>query len=418
MIRRQFLLGTGMVVALAAGALSAQAAGHGELCPIESGRISVLGNEFPAIQAVVARAEECAGEGVEFSSNLTTEHKNIQVPALSAQNSEYTSAVVANSSIVPLVNDDLIRPLDDLIEKWAPDLPQGQRIQIGGKTMAIAFMANAQHLYYREDILSEAGVEPPSTYEEVLDAAKMISEKGLAKTPYVQNSKTGWNLAEEFVNMYLGYGGEFFAAGSAEPAINNEQGVKALETLKALNAFAGPDFLTYDSNATDALWTSGDVAMMTAWGSRASSIMGGDNPDVSAATKVAAAPTVGGGSTPASTLWWDGFTIAKNISDEDAEATFRAMIHGTDPGVLEGNADKAVWLVEGYEPTEASAGVSGTAAAGAKPYPMLPYMAAMHTALGDELSDFLLGNESAEQALSDVEDAYRTAAREQGFLTQ
>ena len=38
---------------------------------------------------------------------------------------------------------------------------------------------------------------------------------------------------------------------------------------------------------------------------------------------LAAAPTVGGGTIPAATLWWDGFTIAKNISDEDAEASFR-----------------------------------------------------------------------------------------------
>ena len=414
--RRNLLLGTVLGGLLAA--TGAQAAGHGELCPIESGRINVLGNDFPAIQAVVEQAKECAGEGVEFSSNLTTEHKNIQVPALSAANAEYTAAVVANSSIVPLVNDDLIRPLDDLIEKWAPDLPAGQRIQIDGKTMAIAFMANAQHLYYREDVLSEAGIEPPSTYEEVLEAAAMLREKGLSDTPVIQNTMTGWNLAEEFVNMYLGYGGEFFEPGTAKPAINNEMGVKALETLKQLTEYAGPDFLTYDSNATDAAWTSGGPAMMVAWGSRAGGLLSGENAEVASATKVKGAPTVGGGSTPASTLWWDGFTIAKNISDEDAEATFRAMIHGASPEVLEGNEDKAVWLIEGYQPTDASAGVAETAAGGAKPYPMLPYMAAMHTALGDELSDFLQGKESAEQALADAEAAYKTAATEQGFQVE
>ena len=29
---------------------------------------------------------------------------------------EYTSAIVANTSIVALLNDDLIRPLDDLVK--------------------------------------------------------------------------------------------------------------------------------------------------------------------------------------------------------------------------------------------------------------------------------------------------------------
>ena len=45
--------------------------------------------------------------------------------------------------------------------------------------------------------------------------------------------------------------------------------------------------------------------------------------------------TAGGGSTPASTLWWDGWTVAKNISDEDAEATFFAMKKAIDPSILE-----------------------------------------------------------------------------------
>ncbi|MFT6272324.1 MAG: hypothetical protein ACJA0F_001163 [Dinoroseobacter sp.] len=47
---------------------------------------------------------------------------------------------------------------------------------------------------------------------------------------------------------------------------------------------------------------------------------------------------------------------------------------------------------------------------------MLPFMGLMHSALGAELSDFMQGNESAEDALSDVEAAYIAAAKEKGFL--
>ena len=38
--------------------------------------------------------------------------------------------------------------------------------------MAIAFMANAQHLFYREDLLEENGIEVPTSYEEILAAAE------------------------------------------------------------------------------------------------------------------------------------------------------------------------------------------------------------------------------------------------------
>ena len=40
----------------------------------------------------------------------------------------------------------------------------------------------------------------------------------------------------------------------------------------------------------------------------------------------------------------------------------------------------------------------------------------LHTALGNELADFMQGKESASQALSDVEAAYVAAAKEKGFI--
>jgi hypothetical protein len=40
----------------------------------------------------------------------------------------------------------------------------------------------------------------------------------------------------------------------------------------------------------------------------------------------------------------------------------------------------------------------------------------MHTALGNNLADYLTGKVSAEAALAAVETAYRTAAREAGIL--
>ena len=76
---------------------------------------------------------------------------------------------------------------------------------------------------------------------------------------------------------------------------------------------------------------------------------------------------------------------------------------------------QAVWLIDGYEPTQAATGVFEAAQSGTIPYPMLPYMGLMHTALGNELADFMQGKESAEQALLDVEAAYTAAAQGKGL---
>ncbi|SFS05315.1 ABC transporter substrate-binding protein [Yoonia litorea] len=387
-------------------------------CGIESGSIRILSNDFGALHAMVEKARECETDSVTIEHNATTEHRDLQVAALTANPAEYTSAVVANSSIVPLMNEGLIRPLDDLVAKYGQDLQPQQLITIDGQVMAIAFMANAQHLYYRSDVLEQVGLDVPTTYEEVVAAAQAIRDAGIMENPFAMNTMTGWNLGEEFVNMYLGHGGQFFEPGTAQVSINNEQGVAALNMLKQLVDLSDPDFLTFDSNATAAEWESGNLALATMWGSRGGPILDdeGSTEEIVSSTVLTGAPTVGGGDTPASTLWWDGFTISANISDEDAEATFAALVHGLSPEMVAENNDLAVWLLDGFEPGPAAAGVAATAQSGARPYPMLPFMGLLHTALGNELSDFLQGNESAEQALSDVEAAYTAAAREQGFL--
>lgn len=400
--------------ALAALSVAAAAAG----CGIEKGSVRILSNDFPALQAVAAEAEKCATDAVKVTKNQTKDHESLQVAALKANPAEYTSAVVANSSILPLINDGLIRPLDDLVAKYGSGLQKTQLITVDGKVMAVAFMANAQHLFYREDVLKQAGVAVPKTYEEMLAAAKVIKEKGLMANPVGGTYKAGWNLAEEFVNMYLGMGGEFFEPGSAKATVNNEKGVATLAMMKSLSENMNPDFLTFDSNALQAEFEAGKVAMANFWGSRAGAVMDaeGSTPEITGAIKLAGAPTVGGGAIPATTLWWDGFAVSKNISDEDAEATFRAMVHGASTEMANANGDKAVWLISGYTPGAAAIGVTASAAAGSKPYPMTPYMDMLHTALGAEIVDFMQGKEDAAKALADTEAAYTTAAKEKGFL--
>lgn len=391
-------------------------AGSAFACEIGA-RVSIVGNEFAAIQAVGAAAQECTGATVE--SNLTSEHQTINVAGLSGNPSEYTTAIVANSSIVALMNEDVIRPLNDLVAKHGEGLQETQLIKIGGDIMAVAFMANAQHLMFRKDILEQAGVDVPTTYEEMLEVAEAIRSQGIMQNPVGGAYAAGWNLAQEFNNIFLGYGGTHFKAGSAEPNINTAAGVNALNMMKALSEYMNPDFLTHDSNATNAEYRAGNVAIMNMWGSRASqqTTTEGVLEEVVAGHAIAAPLTVGGGTIPASTLWWDGWTVGKNISDAEAEATFIAMKHGIRPEMLnEETSPLAVWLIDGYQPTDAAQGVFAAAQMGTTPYPMLPYMGLLHSALGNELADFMQGKESAEQALADVESAYRAAAIEKGFL--
>ena len=376
------------------GALSITAFSAAQACEINA-RVSVVGNEFPAIQTVGAGAAACTG--AEVSTNLTADHQKINVPGMQGNPAEYTSAIVANSSIVALMNEDVIRPLDDLVAKHGGDLQSSQLIKINGKIMAVAFMANAQHLMYRKDVLADLGISVPKTYEEMLAAAEKIRSSGKMQNPVGGAYAAGWNLAQEFNNMFLGYGGSHFEAGTANPSVNSEAGINALNMMKSLSEYMNPDFLTHDSNATNAEYRAGNIALLNMWGSRASSqtTAEGVTDAVKNGHAIAGPMTVGGGSTAASTLWWDGWTVAKNISDAEAEATFIAMMNGINPSMMndENIRTQAVWLIDGYKPTDAAVGVFEAAKMGTTPYPMLPYMGLLHTALGAELPDFMQGKE-------------------------
>ena len=86
-------------------------------CNIKSGSINILSNDFPALRTLVETAKECKGKA-EFKVTHSAEHNKIAVPALTANPSEFSVRVAANSSIVPLMNGGLIRSMNDLVKKY------------------------------------------------------------------------------------------------------------------------------------------------------------------------------------------------------------------------------------------------------------------------------------------------------------
>ena len=402
-------LGTAMSATMTSGAV---AASHSECGFTTDMELSSLSAAFEAWKAVTDAMAACAPN---YTAELDQEFREKQATAFAADPSLYAIGGVANATLVPLLDANLVRPLDDLVEKYGQDLNPNQLIKIDGQTMAIAMMVNAQHLMYREDIFADLGLEVPTTWDEVVETAQVIQDAGVVEYPLGATMKTGFNLGEEFINMYLGLGGELTNAEN-EPTINNEMGVKALEQMKALVPFLDPEYLTSDSTTVQQQFQQEKIAMANLWASRAGAMNEEGESQVVGKVKMAAAPMAEEGKPPASTLWWDGFVIAKNITDEEADAAFQLIMEGIKPSVIEANNDAAVWLAPGFTPGDLAAGAAATAQGGAPAYPASAAGGLMHTALGDNIADFLNGTESAEQSLADTEKAYRAAATEQGLL--
>ncbi len=375
-----------------------------------SSKVSLLANSFAAWKAVSDAMGECGN----FEAELDAEFRKKQPDAFAANPSLYQLGGVSNGTIQPLLSAGTIRPLDDLVAKYGKDLQPNQLIRINGQIMAIAMMVNNQHLMYREDIFNSLGLEVPTTYYELLTAADKVAASGQVQYALGGTYKAGWNLAEEFVNMYMGMGGDFFEG--SKPSVNNAMGIRTLEMMRNLTHYMDPEYLVADSTYVQQQFQQGKIAMAVLWATRAAAMDDAKESQVVGKVKMAAAPSPVSGALPASTLWWDGVVLAKNMTDQQADEAFQLLMEGIDKEMVRKNNDLAIWLVNGYEPGPMALGAAETAENGALPYPNGVEMGLMHTALGNNVADFLTGKETAEQTLMDIEAEYTTAAKEKGLL--
>ena len=170
-----------------------------------------------------------------------------------------------------------------------------------------------------------------------------------------------------------------------------------------------------DTTAVMQQFQQGRIAMANFWASRAKSMDDPAESKVAGKIGFAAAPAAVPGGPPATTIWWDGFVIPKNL-DGDPDLTFQVMMEGLKAEVVEANPDVAIWIRSNYQPTRYAEGVAASAQGGAPGYPMSPQQGVVHGIIGNNIGDFFAGKETAEQSLADAEAAYLQAAREAGLL--
>ena len=399
---------------LMAGAVSLMGTTAFAACSYENKtEIKMLSAGFEAWKAVTDAMGECGN----LQAELDQEFRTKQPAAFEANPSLYHIGGVSNGTVTPLLNAGTIRPLDDLVAKYGQNLKPNQLIKVDGKIMAVAMMVNTQHLMYRSDILADLGIATPTTWDEVMAAAAKIKDAGVVDYALGATMKSGWNLAQEFNNMYAGTGAPYFNADNTT-AVNSDAGVKALEVMKASMEYMDPEVLVSDSTYVQQQFQQGKIAMANLWASRGGAMNDEAESQVVGKVAMASAPMLMAGGAPATTLWWDGIVIASNITDEEADAAFRLAMEGLDKEMVMANNDAAIWLIDGYAPSDVATGAIATATANpsAPAYPSTTQMGLLHTALGNELPAYMTGDRDAAATLEAVVAAYNTAAKEAGLM--
>ena len=112
----------------------------------------------------------------------------------------------------------------------------------GGKLMAYTVLGNVQLLYYRPDVLKQAGIAPPKTWSDVLAACTKLNDPPKSYGFVVRGEK-GNGIRYDWQSVMLAEGGSVVkdpAAGDFTVTINSPQAKAALDLYIDLLKKCGP----------------------------------------------------------------------------------------------------------------------------------------------------------------------------------
>ena len=161
----------------------------------------------------------------------------------------------------------------DVTSRVTPEMKSGMfpaswnGVTRNGKIYGMPWLMDVKYFMYNKDMLQKAGITaPPTTWEELVDQAKIIKQKGIAEFPVIWS----WNQKEgvvcDYAVLLFGNGGTFVDA-SGKPAFNNDKGVQALAWMKQTidDKLTNPSSVSSDENAVEADFLAGKSAFAVNW---------------------------------------------------------------------------------------------------------------------------------------------------------
>ncbi len=193
----------------------------------------------------------------------------------------YTSAFLLGDSPYDIINMDIVWVPKFAAAGWMLDLTnkippeqlskfikgnvEGGRYR--GKLYRIPHASDAGMLYYRKDILEQAGIKPPKTFEEMFSISQNLQKQGKITWGYVWQGKQYEGVSAMFVEVLAGFGGFWANPQTFEVGLDKPEAIKAVEFLKSTIAsgISPPGVSTYGEEETRLLFQSGKSLFLRNW---------------------------------------------------------------------------------------------------------------------------------------------------------
>jgi multiple sugar transport system substrate-binding protein len=170
----------------------------------------------------------------------------------------WTAQFASNGWIIPL-NDGQF-PLSDFLR------PAVDTAMYAGRLWAIPFTSNAELLYYRSDILSEAGVQPPQTWTQLASEAETVAPRyGLSG--YAGQFAAYEGLTVNFAEAVQSAGGSILSPDGTKVTIDSPQARQALAFLVSgfHDGWIPAAALNYDELASQDAFEQGKLLFLNNW---------------------------------------------------------------------------------------------------------------------------------------------------------
>ena len=205
----------------------------------------------------------------------------------------YTTSFLLGDSAYDIVFMDIIWApkfaaagwLEDLSDRLSPaaaaefmptDL-EGGRYQ--GKLYRLPMQSGVGMLYYRQDLLDAAGLQPPQNTVELMAASQKLLQQGEADLGYIWQGKQYEGLSAMFVEILQGFGGFWVDPATNAVGLDAPEAIAAVQFLReAIESGASPEgVVTYQEEETRRLFQSGKAAFMRNWPYAWSLVNGSDS---------------------------------------------------------------------------------------------------------------------------------------------
>ncbi|HEX3227761.1 MAG TPA: ABC transporter substrate-binding protein [Pyrinomonadaceae bacterium] len=140
-----------------------------------------------------------------------------------------------------------------------------------GALLALPYVGNSQLFFYRKDLFRKANLKAPASWDDVLTAAKVISEQETSGAPgggkvygYVMRAAQGNAAVADFMPIFWAFGGEMFD-GNGQPTVNSPEGIAALKLMIDLGKYSPPGYPSFNADEVGAHLLQGTAAMSINW---------------------------------------------------------------------------------------------------------------------------------------------------------